>query len=213
MLDRTGLAATAAMVLCAGAASAQVFPLFIFENASGTSTSGIDVSVSIVDNGLGGVDFVWTNASAGITGDVTQVYVENTAFSQASLANGQFLADTDTDYDTSPSPGNPAGSIQFHSSAWGGTFFGGDPRTGGGSPVPRSLNPGESMTMRFDLVGGATVADVIAALNNPDTLRVAAHIQRVGPNSQSVWGVSTPTPGAAGLLVLGMGFAARRRRA
>lgn len=86
------------------------------------------------------------------------------------------------------------------------------------SPPPqRGLNPGESLTVDFNLASGRSFANIEAQLASGD-LRVGMHVISIGTAGQSESYVSTP-PGtiiplpSAGLMGLaGLGVVASRRR-
>ena len=93
--------------------------------------------------------------------------------------------------------------------SWGGTLFGAA-KVGA---VSNGINPGEWITLSLTASGGATAASVQAALANRDEMRIAMHIQNVGPDgANSIWGVNVPTPGSLALAGLGGLMVARRRR-
>ena len=84
------------------------------------------------------------------------------------------------------------------------------------SPSPfNGINEGgaESLTIRFDYVGGTTFEDVKAALTSGDPdWRIAQHVQGLGDNGQfSVWSITVPAPGSLALVGLA-GLAGVRRR-
>ncbi len=86
---------------------------------------------------------------------------------------------------------------------------------------PNGVNPGESLGITFDLVGGGTFAGVMSELTD-GTLRVGIHVQgfdlggteEFPGGSESFVGTSIPEPHAAVLFVVGalvVGTATRRR--
>lgn len=79
---------------------------------------------------------------------------------------------------------------------------------------PNGVNPGEWLTITFNLINGKTFADTLAALNTPgDHLRVGIHVQGFSDGGSESFVNQVPTPGAAALLAVGGLMAARRRRA
>jgi MYXO-CTERM domain-containing protein len=200
---RTLAGLAAAAVACA--AQAQSLTLSVFENADGVDVSGLSLTVDLIDNGST-VDFVWRNHSS--VGNLVNIYVEATNSSVGLLSNPLLVGGAGTSYSPGSSPINPAGSIANFGGAWGGSFFSASPDTP--QPNANAINPGETLTTRFDLNG--SFSDLLDALSAPATLRLAGHVRSVGPDGQSsVWVVS-PTPGTAGLLVMAGLAAARRRR-
>jgi len=75
---------------------------------------------------------------------------------------------------------------------------------------PNGVNPGETLTIICNLMGGVVFDDAIAALNNGLDLRVGIHVQGFSSGGSESF-VNVPTPGSVALLGLG-GFAAFRRR-
>ncbi len=204
-MDSINIRACIAVAACSAglAVAGPRFDLFIFENADGVDTSGIDAWFEVDDIGGGQVSITFGNDSA--EGDVTTVYVENNNV----LAGGTIVDNGDVEYSAPGTPPNPPGSINgVLGGVWGGNLFNADPDSP--NSVANSLNPGESFAVHFDLVGGATFADVVAGLTgDPAAFRVVAHIQRV--DGSSIWGVN-PTPGTAAPIAIAGLMAARRRR-
>ena len=78
---------------------------------------------------------------------------------------------------------------------------------------PNGVNPGESLTITFNLLAGVTYADTITALNTPgDHLRIGIHVQGFGNGGSESFVNNTPAPGAAGLGLMAAALVSRRRR-
>ncbi len=200
-------AATAAFALAPATASADVrVDMFVFENADGVPTSGLDVWINAIDNGST-IDLVWHNDSS-IPATVTDIYLEGSDFAEAALDAATIHNTAQVVYSEGSAPPNPAGSIAGFGGVWKGNVFSADPDTP--QPMVKAINPGESLTITFDLGAGYSAGDVIAALQAGD-FRAAAHVQGLDPNDNSIW-VVTPTPGTMALLAMGGVFTARRRR-
>jgi hypothetical protein len=199
----------AAVLAAAGTASAEIIQLGVFENANGTDVSLLDINVEVVDLGGGAGQFIFHNDS-GVNSVVTSLYIESTAFSLSGI-QGLSIENPEpagVDFSVGATPPNPPGSISGFGGPWGGNLFDAD----ADSPGPKNgINEGESLGLDFTL-SGITFADLVDALGNPADFRFAVHIQGVGPNEQSVWASTIPSPGAASLLALGGLLAARRRR-
>jgi len=199
--------ACVAALSAAGAASAGVVSFEIFENFSGVSTAPVSVAVTLTDVG-GDIHFTFTNSSS-VNAIITSVYLEVPTLAVGSLSGGSvFAMSSGVSMVPPPSPANPAGSIDGYDTVWGGTLFGAA-KVGG---VSNGLNPGEWITLALTPSGGATASSVQAALATRDEMRVAMHIQNLGPTGEySVWGVNVPAPGSLALLGVA-GLVLRRRR-
>ena len=207
MRTHAALAALAACTLAGSALGGVRFDLLVFENADGVGTGNLDIWVDVVDNGST-IDFVWHNDSTA-SATVTSIYSEISNAS-GTLTNALIMNDASVQYSSGATPPNPPGSISFFGGAWAGNHFSADPDVP--QPMVKAINPGESLTVRFDL-GSASFQDIIDALNGgPAAFRLAAHVQEVGPGGESSVWVVTPTPGTAGLMALGGLVAMRRRR-
>jgi len=204
---RAALTIVVTSALVSSALAGERFNLFVFENADGADTSILDIWVDVIGNGAT-VDFVWHNDSSAAA-NLSEIYIESSDASDL-LLNAAILNTGGVSYSSSASPGTPPGSVSLFGGAWGGSLFSADPD----SPQANvnAINPGESLTTRFDLTGALTFADVIAALNGEtDAFRLAAHVQGIGADAESVWLV-TPTPSALSIMGLGLLVGSRRRR-
>ncbi len=209
MVRQIGIGACAAVLAVAGAAAhAESISLSVYENADGGDTSGLDLTVTLAE-ALGGnaIDFIFTNDST--SGFVGSIYIESTA-STAGLSNGRIEAESaGVDFSDGATPPNPATIPANFGGAWGGNLYSVDANP----PGPQNginAGVGESLTIRFDLVG-VSVQDIIdSATSEPRGFRIAQHVQGL---PFSVWTTSVPTPGAAmtGLAAFGL-MASRRRR-
>ncbi|MBX3322091.1 MAG: hypothetical protein KF757_03775 [Phycisphaeraceae bacterium] len=205
MKNYCGMVALAAGgLLCVGAASAGVrVDLFVYENSDNGDVSMIDLWVDVVDSGSF-VDFVFRNDSTG-PATVANVYFEMNSL----LSGGSVHAQSGgVSFSTGGNPPNPAQPAFLYGGAWGGNLY-----RAGANPPPsfNGIDPGETLTIRFSLVG--SYADVVAALqpNATDGFRIAQHVISVNDDF-SIWTINTPTPGGAAVLALGGLVAMRRRR-
>ncbi|MCC5824383.1 MAG: hypothetical protein LAT64_04335 [Phycisphaerales bacterium] len=207
MHPRAALAIAA--IAAAGTAHAGPITFQAFENANAISLDGLNFTVDLVDHGSL-VDLVWRNNSTA-PAHLVNLYVEATDFSVAALSNPVLIGGDFVAYAPGSAPPNPPGSI----GSWSGNLFSAAPLTP--RPNHNAVNPGESLTMRFDL--HADFNDLTLAMADPQTMRLAAHVRGVGPDQESsIWIVSTaaipvvPAPGAIGVLILAGLGAARRQR-
>ncbi len=205
-----GLACAAGL---AATASATTLPLAVYENDDNADLTGLSLWVDIESNLAGTVDFTFRNTSTGFNSiaSVANIYFENVGAGQHPIGNGSvFGVDGGVSFAIGGAPPDPANPSD---PTWRGNLS----RFSAANPAPSNgINSGESLTLRFDLMGGATLGDVVDALTMGD-FRIAQHVISVGSdNESSVWTITDtvviPLPGAAGLGALGLGLVAIRRR-
>jgi hypothetical protein len=184
------------------------FGLCVSNNSTadcGIATAQLAVSVA-AGPGAGQVAFTFTNVGASAS-SITDVYFDDgTLLGIASIGNGAGVS-----FSQGASPGNlPAGNNATPPFvATSGFTADSDPPA-----QPNGVNPGETLTIVFDLQGGGTLADVLAELGD-GRLRIGVHVQGFASGgSESL--VNTPLPEPALLALLGVGLvglarAGRRR--
>jgi hypothetical protein len=220
----------AAGMFLAGALSAQA-EIYTFGaiTANGVNSPGIgeaQLSVEVVagDN-AGQVKFIFRNSGPDAS-SITDVYFDDgTLLGIASVINGGL----GVDFSQGASPGDlPSGNtVNFNATA-GFTADSNPPAQ------PNGVNPGEELTIVFNLIGGQTLADVIDAIElslaSPGVdvdggLRIGIHVQGFA-NGESETFVNEgppdgtpPVPDAGstvamlGLALSALGFGARRIKA
>jgi hypothetical protein len=79
-------------------------------------------------------------------------------------------------------------------------------------PSLQGVNPGETVGIIFDLIGGQDFADVLAELDS-GALRIGIHVQDYASGgSESFVNVPVPEPSTAALVAMGLGLVALRRK-
>jgi hypothetical protein len=191
-----------------------------FDNNSGLcSELAPQLQVEVTTAAGNSVDFTFTN-EIGIASSITDIYFDADGFLKNMTVVGQSAG---VDFAPGANPGDPPGGSQA-SPAFEVTH------TLLASANPPSADNGinstsESLTVRFKIQGGQSFDDIIAALNaGPDTadgIRIAAHVQGIGPNGDSDTficctggdNVSVPEPALMALFGIGLfAVAARARR-
>jgi len=201
-MTRGSLSCVVVACIAGSAFAGDEINLNIYENSSGQAFPGLDIAVELLDQG-GSADLVFRNRSS-ISSVVTDFYIENTSVS-SQLGTPAFGAVTgNVLFNMNATPPLPApGGL---GAPWGGNFFSAE----ADNPQPfNGIGAGESLTLNVPL-GGVAYQDLVAALRDPQQLRIVTKVQSL-PNGASVWQV-TPSPSAAALLALGGLVAARRRR-
>jgi hypothetical protein len=199
------------LLAATGFASAGRIDLTVYENDDGADTTGLDLWVDVVDAGPF-VDFVFHNEST-ISGFVTSVYFEDRSAADSLTAGSVFDQSSGVRFSEGATPGSPAGSIDAFGGDWAGELFDAD----ADNPGPRwGIHVDETLTVRFELVGGASYSDVLADLQSANGMRIAQHVQGLGDSS--VWTTNdvhvNPLPSAAAMGIGGLGLVmgGRRRR-
>ena len=151
------------------------------------------------------VSFTFTN-SGSAAASITDIYFDNgTLLGIASIVNGSGVS-----FSQGASPGDlPAGnnaSPPFVATA-GFTADSNPPAQ------PNGVNPGETVTIIFDLQSGGTLQDVLDELGD-GRLRIGVHVQGFASSgSEAFVNTPLPEPGALALLgagLLGLAWAGRR---
>lgn len=163
------------------------------------------VTVEVTDPGGGQIAFTFRNVGANPS-SITDVYWDDgtlaSIISITSSAGVNFAEDA--------TPGNlPGGNNAIPPFV---ASFSADSQ----APAPlNGVNPGETLTVTFALIGGQTFANAIQDLTDGD-LRVGVHVQSIGANagSEGFVNIPIPEPGTLALVgtgLLGLAIAGRRR--
>jgi MYXO-CTERM domain-containing protein len=196
-----------AFALAAASANAGVYTFDCITNnnaadcAAGEAQLAMDV---IAGPGPDQVSFVFTNFGPDAL-SITDVYFDDgTLLGIATITNGAGV-----DFSQGASPGNLPGGNTITPAFISTMGFNADSNP---PTQPNGVNPGEMLTITFDLIAGFSFSDTIDALNTPgDVLRVGLHVQGFdGGGSESF--VNVPAPGALALVGLAGLIAGRRRR-
>jgi hypothetical protein len=194
-----GLVAAAALTFVQPAQAAYIYSFTEITNNSSIDVSG-QLAVEVTDAGAGQVAFTFTN-SGPLASSITDVYFDDgTLLGIASVTNG-----TGVDFSQGASPGElPGGSaISFQTTA--GFSADSNPPT-----QPMGVNPGETLTITFNLINGMTFADTIAAIEQATgdgSLRIGLHVQGLS-DGQSESYVNKVPDGGTTMSLLGFGLAA-----
>lgn len=207
----------AAVGMAAGLAEAgTVYNFTQLTSNGGDAAVGAQLSVEVEAAGANQVDFIFRN-SGPLASSITDVYFDDgTLLGIADVMNGG----PGVSFSQGASPGELTGgnAIDFNTSAG----FNADSNP----PVqPMGVNPGEMVTIRFNLINGQGLADTIAALElalaNPGVdmvggLRIGIRIQGYANGASESFvnggGPVIPLPSAAAMGAVGLLVVARRRR-
>jgi hypothetical protein len=203
------LVALAALCLFSGAPAAAVtygFNSCVTNNlASDCAIGQSQTSVDVTDPGSNRIAFTFHNVGAGAS-SITQAYWDDSPLASIFSITGS----SGVDFSSGAFPPNLPGANNAVPP------FDASFSVGANAPVPLDgVNPGETLTVTFNLATGQTFANAITALNS-GALRVGIHVQGFasGGSEGFVNGGVIPEPGtfalvAGGLVSLGV---ARRRR-
>lgn len=186
-------------------------------NAANAAAGEAQLSLSVIAGMGGTAQFTLSNASGGVASGVRAIWIDNTA--GVLLAISTITNSGGVDFTSGVTGALPGGeTVDFTSSDALGL-------TAKPPPPVNGINPGESLTWTYSLVGGFGIDDVIAALNSGE-LRVGVHMigfadggsegfVTVGDNPPPPPPPSViPAPLGGAMACIGFaGIAARRRRA
>jgi len=188
------------LLIFASAANAILVPLEVFTN-NGLYGDSMNLYVAVTDAGSGQVDFTFHNENT-FTSSIKRIYFDDGILSGiAAITEGP---GTDFDISTTPSDlpsGNKLGP-PFETTE--GFSVGAEP-----SPAHNGINPGEWLTITFNLKSGKIFSDVVSNLQT-NTLRIGVHVISL-PDGSSEAAV-TPEPATICLLAVSSLFILRKRR-
>ena len=207
MNKRVLLPALAGLVLAAPALAAPV-PITFTRITNNASTDVASQFLAVADEGAGStVTFTFPN-SAVIPSNIANIYFDDDNL----MSFNSFVTQTGTSFSQGGAPGNVPGGNSISPAFDANTALNvsADP----GPPANGINAAGDVLTVSYNLLNGATFADVESALMSGD-LRLGLHVRSIGgeDDSDSFVSVVIPLPTTAGLAGLGLaGVALRRRR-
>jgi hypothetical protein len=191
-----------------GAAHALSFECITDNSSSDCAAGEEQLTLSVSDAGNGQVLYTLTNEGSEAM-SVASIYFDDASSVLEEIASIDGSSGVSFSEDGSP-PVLPGGNGPAYS-------FSPSFRARADNPAPRyGVNPGESLTILFDIADSATFADVIAAMADGDTsLRVGLHVIAFeSGGSESFIAMPIPEPTTAVLMAAGLiGLAIRRRAA
>ena len=175
------------------------------------ATGEAQLSVEVTALVSGQVQFDFMNVGAGASSIADVYFDDGSLLAIASLidADDGVGGDPGVDFSLGATPPNLPGANGASPSFVATTAFSSD----SDPPVqPNGVNPGEMLSIIFDLQGTQNFADVIDELTT-GALRIGIHVQGFsGGGSESFVNNPVPEPGMALLMGLGLSILAGRRR-
>jgi len=170
------------------------------------SETGANYKLTVSDAGNGQVSFLFQNIGA-TASSITDIYFDDgTLLGIAQIINGAGV-----DFGLGASPGNLPGGNNLDPDFNTTVDFSADSNPPAAS---NGVNPGEEVTIIFDLLAGKTYADTIAAIQGGedgigDDLRIGIHVQAFADgesegfvNEDGGGGGGNAVPAPAGLILL-----------
>ena len=173
--------------------------------AADCNTGHAQTSMDVTDPGSNRIAFTFHNVGAGAS-SIAQAYWDDSPL--ASIFS--IVGSSGVSFASGANPSNLPGANNAVP-PFSATFS-----VGANAPVePNGVNPGETLTVTFNLASGQTFANAITALNS-GALRVGIHVQGFasGGSESFVNGGVIPEPGTLALVAGGLASlaVARRRR-
>ena len=199
-------------MLAGGVSASYIYPFEIFTdndlwgvNGDNFSDPNLNLNVEVY-NGAGTTSFKFHNQSNSTflpDVSITDVYFDDgTLLDINSIENGAGVS-----YSQIATPGElPGANLLVPAFETTGQFSAdADP-----PPASSGVEPGEWVTIKFDLMGGGTLDDVIDELSD-GTLRIGIKVQSF-PGNSSESAVNVPEPATVALLGIGALFMLKRKR-
>lgn len=183
--------------------------LYGFTNITGNSAANAaageaQLFVDVTNPGAGQTTMTFLNIGA-IPMSITDIYVDDDGGNLSGIAS--ILNGPGVNFVTGAAPPNLPGGAGIGFSA---NFA----AESSAPPTANGVNPGESVAITFNLLGGVTFNDVIADINAA-LLRIGMHVQAIGQGGSEGFVNTTnpvPAPGAALLGLIGLGAVAGLKR-
>ena len=180
--------------------ASNIYPLEVFtSNGEYCDNSVLNLYFELTEH-IATVDFIFQNESL-VDSCIARIYFEDNLL----LDGGTIVEGEGTSFSLPATPGDLPGGQTLNPPFKRTCGFSIDAEP----PCAHAgVNPGEFVKVTFDLVGGATFANLIDALNSSQ-MRIGAHIIAL-PDGSSESAVNIPEP--ATILLLGLGAVILRRK-
>lgn len=194
-----------AVAVCTGRSAAVMygFTNISANNVADAAAGEAQLAVDVTDPGSNQVKFTFTNTGAEAM-SITDTYWDDDGASLSGIAS--IVNGTGVSFSAGASPPNlPSGTN---------LGFSADFDADSNAPTqPNGVNPGETLSVTFNLLGGVTFNDVIADINSA-LLRIGIHVQGfAGGGSEAFVNANpVPAPGAALLGLMGLAAIAALRK-